>query len=584
MGTTFDDQVPSARDFYHPVHDLVVAACRTLRDEGRATWSWPDVVEAAERLRPGIVRRHLEVAPDFLERIGEGAFGGLNAMPLRVAGERVRTLSMLRRQLELLDASAAAIRQRGEAEPARVLQETLAALREADSVTADARRAITRGSSVELGRAVLEILRRGGERIVFDLGAFWRYEPESGLWSQIHQSAVEQATHTLDGLLYGEGDEIVLHQHTIRSAISTAAAQAARPGWLSGADGQRRAADGPPAGLCVQNGFVTVDAGGVHLEPHAPSHRVIAALPFAYATAAPAPRWRRFIAEVFAGDADGEEKAAVLQEFTGASLLGLAPRYGRAVLLVGEGRNGKNVAIDTIRRLFPAGSVTAVPPQALDDKNSASDYARARLSTALLNCVSEMPGAEILSSEAFKSAVTGDFMEGREPGRSRFGFCPRAGWLLAANRLPPFTDHSAGFLRRWILLEFRQTFDGARDNPHLREELEQAELPGIAAWALEGAVRLLRRQRYAVPASSAAALDRWRDRADPVRQYASERLIASDGAPIAGGALYAHFRNWSLENGYRLMSNATFAERLEGAGFIKRRAASGNFWEVEVTP
>lgn len=563
------EQIPPSRDFYHPIYALIVGAVRSLLERGDPVT--PDkIIDEADRDRPEILTKHINTRLGFwkiLEEHGETAVIGRDA-------ETVRACATLRRQLEMLENTCLDIRERGAEDPRGVLELNRVTLREADSVTTDARRAILRGSDVELGRALLELLRRGGERLVHDLGAFWRYDPMRGIWRRLHSSEVEQAVQTLDGLAYGDGEILSLGQNKIRGAMACAAAQVARPGWFSGGEED---SSPPPAGLCFENGFVRVTSDGIELVPHSPNNRCTAALPFAFDLSERCDRWIRFLGEVFNIDDDGGDKARMIQEFIGAALLGIAPRYARAVLMLGGGRNGKGVAMDVLMSIFPKGSVAAIPPQQLDDL-----YARAQLAPLLLNAVSEMPSSEILASEPVKAAIAGDLMNGRNPAEKPFFFRARAGHLYAANKLPSTVDHSVGFFERFTIISFNRFFKVEEREPGLAEHIIAHERPGLAAWALIGAVELLRRKHYQVPGSSERALDKWRDAADQIRQFVDERCLRSDDEWIQSSELYREYRAWGERNGHRLVNSNTFAERLEQQGLVKVSRSAGSFWPLQL--
>src|ERR1019366_6567270 len=105
----------------------------------------------------------------------------------------------------------------------------------------------------------------------------------------------------------------------VNGALKLAGHQAARTNFFADA----------PRGLVFTNGFVTVTSKGVELLAHAPENRARFSYLFPYAGPAQAPLFMTFLRALFRDDQDCEEKILLLQEFFGASLLGIAPTYQR---------------------------------------------------------------------------------------------------------------------------------------------------------------------------------------------------------------------------------------------------------------
>ena len=71
---------------------------------------------------------------------------------------------------------------------------------------------------------------------------------------------------------------------------------------------------------------------------------------------------------VWKNDKDKQEKADLLGEFVGASLIGKTPVFQTLVLLYGStGKNGKSTIIQAIEKLF-GHALTAVDPSQWEDQ------------------------------------------------------------------------------------------------------------------------------------------------------------------------------------------------------------------------
>jgi P4 family phage/plasmid primase-like protien len=406
-----------------------------------------------------------------------------------------------------------------------------------------------RGDHSEMARrALLDLRADTTEECVFN-DKLYRYNVDRFTWDPIPDEQIDRQIISYAGLPKGQTGRITLKWPDIVGTRKTLARLAARHGFFESA----------PRGIMFTNGFLHANKE-LHLEPPSSGQRQREAMSFPWDPHAPAERWAQFLREVFAPDADVEEKILLLQEFVGAALIGIAPRMQKALLLLGDGQNGKSVFLKCIGQLFPQRFVTAVRPQ-----DWGNEYYRAMLAGARLNLVSELPETDILDAEAFKAIIDGSEINGRFIRQEVFKFAPEAAHLFSANNLPGTTDFSHGFWRRLLVVKFNRLFTDHEANPYLADEIIENERPGICAWALRGAERVLRNGCYTIPESTKAILEEWRRSSDVVAAFLSEcteplPLAALRGVPARD--LYATFRAWLTENGHRAMSNKKFGERM----------------------
>ncbi len=468
---------------------------------------------------------------------------------------------------------------------------------------------VVRGDHPELAVRFLADARRDSPTpLVHTEGDWWRYSPVTGLYHVIDVSETAQVVSGYAGLTRATGTTITL-KNTDRKGITNWAADLANNDTFFSV---------APRGLMFSNGFVQLRNTELHLEPAHPDHRARITLPYPFDLAAPCARWQQYLDECFEGDADAALKIQCLREFIGVSLFGEAPRYETAVLLTGVGANGKSVFIDTITDLFP--KVTTITPQDLS-----REYSRAHLAGVRLNAASEIPESEIIASEMFKAIVGGKLIDARHPRGRVFCFRPECGFLFSANRLPGVSDHTFAFWRRWRVIAWNRQFDqgdptrlsplarlaarvgvanplapkGHQDehkaplvtaarplapaDRFLKDKIVATELPGIAAWAIRGAVEAQRRGALLEPPSSIDAILAWRNEADVVMQFL-DTCCAFDGVTqTPGQLLYDAFRNWLGSRGHRLMSATTMGRRLHDLGIEPQASRSGQFFVLRLT-
>ena len=103
---------------------------------------------------------------------------------------------------------------------------------------------------------------------------------------------------------------------------------------------------------------------GWELREHKRENYRTTQIPVAYDPKAKAPRFEQFLIEIFQDDSDRDEKASLICEVTGYSLLS-ACVYEKFIMLIGPGANGKSVLMDIVAAMVGQESVAAVQPNQL---------------------------------------------------------------------------------------------------------------------------------------------------------------------------------------------------------------------------
>ena len=103
-----------------------------------------------------------------------------------------------------------------------------------------------------------------------------------------------------------------------------------------------------------------------------------------------------------------------------------------------------------------------------------------------------------------------------------------------------------------------------------REDLQLSdrllnELPGIAAWALEGLRRLQYNGRFIEPAASQAEVQYISEAYSPLIRFINEACEQSVGAECTTADLYAVYRAWCLEEGEDILKSKTFVGAIKDA-------------------
>jgi P4 family phage/plasmid primase-like protien len=416
---------------------------------------------------------------------------------------------------------------------------------------------------------------------VYDRGAIYRTDVY-GVWHPLPEHSVLQAASRYSGTWVATPSAkdpeavapVKLSGGRIEAIAKVAEMYLTTPGHF----------DAAPRGLACQgaNGpvFVPVVDGSVGVPVAVVAAHLVRAnqvLPVSYDPDADCPLFAKFLDDLYPSMSDDERRGrqTCLLQFFGAALLGLGPKYEKALVLVGGGSNGKSTLLKIMGQLFPEEGQVSIPMQSFHE-----DYKAALLADAKVNLCNELPGREMLDGESVKAIITGEPILARNPYERAFTFRPRAAHVFACNRLPVTNDLSTGFFRRFIVLDFPASFLGREDRV-LADRIISTELPGILAWALEAAKLLIEQNAYTIPGSSVEAEAAWRRNSDSVTMWLHEACDRGVGWTTSAVA-HLTYKLWSERNMLKAVSPKEFAFRLTSAKVADKSPKNVRSWGLTV--
>ncbi len=437
-----------------------------------------------------------------------------------------------------------------------------------------------RGDETELAQAVKTRLHSDDQPLIYDEGHFWRYAGDrAGVWQQIPDERVIKLVS--DYARHGAvvHDPVEAKQRFLRVSASSAkgAASLLRSELIADANEAHRF-EKAWRGVAFDNVFVRLNTQTGDIDPvaHHRTHMCRFAFPFAYNPKAPRDRLYEFLDAIF-GDCDEQERLmrqALLQEYLGACLFGIATKYEACLVLYGFGSNGKSQVLTLARACFPPNSTVSLPPQLWGVQ-----FQIAPLMGSLGNFCDEIPSSDIANSMRFKAIVSGQPQHCDRKNRDAITFAPVAGHIFSANELPSTVDFSKGFFSRFLLLCFTRDFDrrgGHNVERDIGARIAREEREGLVSWAIEGAARLVRNNAFTLPHSSTHALEDWKTDVDPVRRFVLERdasvraALWPTGAGWRASEMYKKFKEYTADNGFAQMTSAKFGRRLMALGLVER--------------
>lgn len=294
---------------------------------------------------------------------------------------------------------------------------------------------------------------------------------------------------------------------------------------------------------------------------HDPKYHSTIRIPIEYIPNAECPGWKEFLLQIFEGDV---ERIKIAQEWAGY-MLTTATKAQKALMLLGEGENGKGVFIDTLSLLIGEDNISNIPLNELSN-----EFSRVKLhnKTANISGENEMNGKSF-NTQYFKAIVGEDTISASEKYTPGISFKPTCKMIMTMNSLPDTRDTSYGYFRRLSILAFNANFSGKNRNNNLRENLK-VELSGIFLWAMEGLKRLRTNDyKFSSCKSIDDMLKSYQVEQKPMYEFFYDCIVPIEDESYRedNKLVYNTFKNWCSENGigypYSKLSSQKFWREFE---------------------
>jgi putative DNA primase/helicase len=258
-----------------------------------------------------------------------------------------------------------------------------------------------------------------------------------------------------------------------------------------------------------------------------------------------------------------------------------------AVMLVGNGRNGKGTYLRVGTAIIGKANTTAVSLADLVGNR----FRAAKLFGKTANIAGDIDATYLENTALFKNITGMDQITAEHKNKDPFDFTAWAVPVFSANKVPAASDTSAGYLSRWLVLPFPVSFEGREDRTI--EPRLMAELPGIMAAGLRRLPGLLDRGQFNLAGSPSAreAKADFARRVDQVRYWLHE--CCQTWTPVRGEpgvsrtVLYEAYKRWVANDSSgksRPLKSGEFYDRLEAAGVPYSRDNAGRwFYGIRVT-
>lgn len=290
--------------------------------------------------------------------------------------------------------------------------------------------------------------------------------------------------------------------------------------------------------------------------PHKPEYGFFNVLPVDYDRHAECPTWDKFLKDICNDD---EGMVEVLEEFAGYCISGDVPWLEKALLMVGEGANGKSTFMETLGNVVGPNNRSSVPFRDLEN-----DTKRHLIVNKLFNYSEETSSRTLFESDNFKNLIPGGMMTVKQLYVQPYEVKNRAKFIMAANEFPYSTDKSHGFLRRLLIVKLNRRFTLGEPghDPKIKEKLNN-ELAGICNSLIRAYDRLKTRGRLTDKYDNDKHVQEYMIESNNVARFFRDNITVDIEKQCLAGDLYHSYVAYCEDHGEKAFSNSKFIKLLE---------------------
>lgn len=278
----------------------------------------------------------------------------------------------------------------------------------------------------------------------------------------------------------------------------------------------------------TQNGILNIKTR--ILSPFTPEKYFFNKINASYIPGADCPKIEKFLSEVLSN----EENINVAYETVGHTLI---KKYlvQAAVFLYGGGENAKGVFESLIRNFLGVENCSSLPLGQLTPES----FSCCELFGKLANLAGDISNADFKNTGRFKELTSGtDLIAAKRKFQRDLFFVNYAKFFNGFNEFPRVYDHSHGFWRRCVILEFPYRFVKESEYKKLEDKtnvkladteiinklITPEELSGFLNRCLDGLSRILKNKEFSYTKSTADVKDFWIRKSDSFTAFCFDKL------------------------------------------------------------
>jgi putative DNA primase/helicase len=238
----------------------------------------------------------------------------------------------------------------------------------------------------------------------------------------------------------------------------------------------------------------------------------------------------------------------------------------RVFCFVGNGANGKTRLLKIIEKFVGANNKASVTLKKLGN----NDFALYPLYRKTVCFVGETAHHRLESTEILKALSGQDPVSFEDKGRTAFTGQNYAKLIIGTNVLPPSSDSSRGWYRRWFIVNFPNEFEEGED---VLKRIPENEYENLAAKCIKLLPLLLKKGGFDQEGTIAERQQKYMENSNPLRSFIKEFYDRDPDNRIKYTECYIEYLQFLARKKMRKVSKKEFSAALEDESFETQRTS-----------
>ena len=312
-------------------------------------------------------------------------------------------------------------------------------------------------------------------------------------------------------------------------------------------------------------------------------------LDFDYVADARSALWDKVLAQTV----PDENMRETLHQFCGCFLAKRTEyKIEYICFVVGEGQNGKSIICKAVVNMLGPAVASSYSPEQLF-KSAQMEYHLADVNGKIVNYCDEVSNKDFSGGD-FKQFVSGGAFTGRHPYSKRPTKVDKIPLMLCcANKIPPTTDDTEGYFRRFLIILAPNHIDDRDKDPMLEMKLQAPEVKSaIFNWVLEGYRSFIKNDgKIDIASSVKDVVEEMKANSNSLRRWIDTMGYVAAQPEDNRATGWKSLKEWVQDYkkycddwGETPRSRSAVTEQFKKMGAVSQRRSDGIWYYLEVAP
>lgn len=319
--------------------------------------------------------------------------------------------------------------------------------------------------------------------------------------------------------------------------------------------------DSDPHIVNLKEGLLDLKTGKI--SDHDPEYLSITQIPIKYDQYATCPRFEKFLKSSLNDD----KNIHTIYEMIALCLIKDNSLIQKAFIHIGSGSNGKSKLFEIIIAFLGKGNVSSANMQRLENNR----FALAGLIGKLANISADISSEALMQTSNHKMVIAGDRIVFEKKNKDGVSGVAYATLIYSANELPIIHDGSDGFARRFVIIDWPNSFYGEkRDKTIQTIQYDESELSGILNKVILIAKDLLQTHSLKYEKTVANIKKEWEEKSDSPKRFITETMYIDYERTCPVALVRSQYTKFCITHKMTPLSPKSFNFRMNELGYEQK--------------